>query len=90
MIYEVELIIMNKDGVRDPEGETIQRYVVEKIVGNAVKGTRAGKYLLFRVDSRSPEEAVGIVRKLADEGRFYNPMAHRVIIRVVGREDCGH
>jgi len=26
MLYYVELVIMNKDGVRDPEGETIQRY----------------------------------------------------------------
>ena len=89
MIYDVELIILNKDGVRDPEGETIQKYVVEKISNN-VKNTRAGKYLVFRVESQSTEEAEKIVRRIAEEGRLYNPIVHKIIVRVRRDENGSH
>lgn len=86
MIYKVELIILNKDGIRDPEGETIQKYVVEKISKN-VNSTRAGKYILFNVESSSPEDAVKTVKRIAEEGRLYNPIVHKIIVRVNRDED---
>jgi phosphoribosylformylglycinamidine synthase, purS protein len=86
VIYKVELIILNKDGIRDPEGETIQKYVVEKISKN-VNSTRAGKYILFNVESSSPEEAEKTVKRIAEEGRLYNPIVHKIIVRVNRDED---
>ncbi|MCY0860740.1 MAG: phosphoribosylformylglycinamidine synthase subunit PurS [Sulfolobaceae archaeon] len=89
MLYQVELIIINKDGVRDPEGETIQRYVVRKL-SDKVLETRAGKYLLFRVESNSSDEAKEVVKKIANESRLFNPLVHKIIIRVVRDESSGN
>lgn len=86
MQYYVELIIMNKDGVRDPEGETIQRYVVNRFTEEILE-TKAGKYLLFKVKTGNQEEAVNLVKKLADEMRLYNPIIHKIEVRVSRIED---
>ena len=89
MIYNVELIILNKDGIRDPEGETIQKYVVEKINKN-IQNTRAGKYILFKVESSNPEEAEKVVERIAEQGRLYNPIVHKIIVRVIRDENSSH
>ncbi|ARM76265.1 phosphoribosylformylglycinamidine synthase subunit PurS [Acidianus manzaensis] len=77
---KVELIITNKEGVRDPEGETIQRYIVNKVT-DKVKEVRAGKYLLFNINSDDKNDAVEIVKKIAEENRLYNPIVHKIEIR---------
>jgi phosphoribosylformylglycinamidine (FGAM) synthase PurS component len=89
MIYTVELIILNKDGVRDPEGETIQQHAVEKF-DKRVLETRAGKYLLFKVETASPEDAELIIRKIAQDARLYNPIVHKIVTRVIRAEDGSH
>ncbi|AHC51823.1 hypothetical protein SUSAZ_07615 [Sulfolobus acidocaldarius SUSAZ] len=88
-LYNVELIIISKDGIRDPEGETIQRYVVQKST-NKVRETRAGKYLLFRIESNSSEEAQETVKRIAEEMRLFNPIVHKIIIRVSRSEGSGN
>ncbi|MCI2414365.1 MAG: phosphoribosylformylglycinamidine synthase subunit PurS [Candidatus Aramenus sp.] len=89
MMYSVEIIVLNKEGVRDPEGETIKKYMVDKVT-DKVKEVRAGKYVLFRVDAGSEEEAMNIAKRVADEKRLYNPIVHKVEIRVRKNEDGGH
>jgi phosphoribosylformylglycinamidine synthase PurS subunit len=88
-MYSVEIIVLNKEGVRDPEGETIKKYMVDKVT-DKVKEVRAGKYVLFRVDAGSEEEAMNIAKRVADEKRLYNPIVHKVEIRVRKNEDGGH
>ncbi len=81
MIYSVELIIINKDIVRDPEGETLQKYVVEKFSKNVLE-TRVGKYIRFKIEASDEKSAKEIIEKVASEGRLYNPIVHKIIVRV--------
>ncbi len=85
-MYSVEVIILNKEGIRDPEGETIKRYMVDKVTDKVVE-VKAGKYVVFKVDAGSEEEAVSIAKRVADEKRLYNPIVHKVEIRVRRDED---
>ncbi|MEM0263169.1 MAG: phosphoribosylformylglycinamidine synthase subunit PurS [Saccharolobus sp.] len=80
-MYDVELIIMNKDIVRDPEGETLQRYVIEKVIKDVLE-TRVGKYILFKIEANSEENARKLIEKIAKETRLYNPIVHKILIRV--------
>ncbi|MEW9491087.1 MAG: phosphoribosylformylglycinamidine synthase subunit PurS [Candidatus Aramenus sulfurataquae] len=89
MMYSVEVIVLNKEGIRDPEGEAIKKYMVDKVT-DKVKEVRAGKYVLFKIDAGSEEEAMNIAKKVADEKRLYNPIVHKVEIRVRKDEDGGH
>jgi phosphoribosylformylglycinamidine synthase PurS subunit len=80
-MYKVELMILNKEGIRDPEGETIQRYIAEKS-SDKIKSVRVGKYLIFDINADNEIEARDIVYKLANENRLYNPIVHKINIRV--------
>ncbi|MCY0849911.1 phosphoribosylformylglycinamidine synthase subunit PurS [Sulfuracidifex metallicus] len=84
MIYEIEMIITTKENVRDPEGESIKMYAVDK-VDDSVSEVRAGKYLLFRIDAESETEAMEKVKIIADKARLYNPIIHQVKVRSIGR-----
>jgi len=88
-MYKVELMILNKEGIRDPEGETIQRYIAEKST-DKIKSVKVGKYLLFNIDANNEAEAKDIVYKLANENRLYNPIVHKIDIRVNKIEDCNN
>lgn len=72
---------MNKDIVRDPEGETLQRYVIEKVIKDVLE-TRVGKYILFKIEANSEENARKLIEKIAEETRLYNPIVHKILIRV--------
>ncbi|MFP3163329.1 phosphoribosylformylglycinamidine synthase subunit PurS [Acidianus hospitalis] len=73
-------MIINKEGIRDPEGETIKNYIVNKVT-DKVKEVRAGKYLSFSVDVKEESEAIELVKKIAYEDRLYNPIVHKIIVR---------
>jgi phosphoribosylformylglycinamidine synthase len=79
-IFHVGVVISNKEGARDPEGETVLRDLVHRSGFADVKGIRAGKYL--RVDVEAPSEAAaeGLVRKMCDDLRIYNPAAHSIVV----------
>ncbi|WP_236753585.1 phosphoribosylformylglycinamidine synthase subunit PurS [Acidianus sp. HS-5] len=74
------MIIINKEGIRDPEGETIKNYIISKVT-DKVKEVKAGKYLSFNVDAKEESEAIDLVKKIAYEDRLYNPIVHKIIIR---------
>ncbi|QKQ99617.1 phosphoribosylformylglycinamidine synthase PurS protein [Metallosphaera tengchongensis] len=86
-MYRVELIVINKDGVRDPEGETLKRYVLDPEVPNRISSARVGKFIELLVDASSKEEAERLVAKLAEEKRLYNPIVHKIRVRAERLED---
>lgn len=88
-MYVVEVMITNKKGVRDPEGETIHRDLVIKMGFSDVVGVRSGKYLEFYVNSTSCREAMEYIRELCYRLRIYNPIVHEVKVRASG-EDCSN
>jgi len=73
-------VISNKEGARDPEGETILRDLVHKSGFEEVMSIRAGKFLSVEVEAGDKDSAARLVRKMCDELRIYNPAAHRLIV----------
>jgi phosphoribosylformylglycinamidine synthase PurS subunit len=78
----VEVIITNKSGVRDPEGETIHKHLILKKGYSMVMGVRTGKYLLMTVSASSAEEAIRIVKEVCEKLRIYNPIVHDIEVRL--------
>jgi phosphoribosylformylglycinamidine synthase len=78
----VGVVISNKEGARDPEGETILRDLVHRSGFDEVKNIRAGKYLRVDVEASGEEAAESLVRKMCDDLRIYNPAAHSLAVKV--------
>ncbi|HIC98642.1 MAG TPA: phosphoribosylformylglycinamidine synthase subunit PurS [Pyrodictiaceae archaeon] len=74
-IHKVELVVLYKRSARDPEGETIARELMKMGI-NAVKSVRVGKIFVFEVEAESREDAITIVRDLAEKVRLFNPIVH--------------
>lgn len=72
----MSVVISNKPGVREPEGETIFHDLVAKAGFEQVESIRAGKYLRVRVVASDPEAAKRLVTKMCNELRIFNPAAH--------------
>jgi phosphoribosylformylglycinamidine synthase PurS subunit len=81
----VSVVISNKSGVREPEGETILHDLVAKSGFNQVGSIRAGKYLRVTVVSPDAQSAKRLVEKMCDELRIFNPAAHSCEVSI-GRE----
>jgi phosphoribosylformylglycinamidine synthase PurS subunit len=81
----VSVVISNKPGVREPEGETILHDLVAKSGFDQVESIRAGKYLRVKVQADDPESAKRLVEKMCNELRIFNPAAHSCQVSV-GRE----
>jgi phosphoribosylformylglycinamidine synthase len=79
-IFQVNVVISNKEGARDPEGETILRDLVHKSGFGDVKSIRAGKSLRVDVEASDDMAAAALVRKMCDELRIYNPAAHSLVV----------
>ncbi|MEM2233634.1 MAG: phosphoribosylformylglycinamidine synthase subunit PurS [Nitrososphaerota archaeon] len=75
-IWSVLVSIELKDGIRDPEGETIAQDLFHRSGRAFVKGVRVGKLLRMEVKARSGEDAVEMVRRACEELRLYNPAVH--------------
>jgi phosphoribosylformylglycinamidine synthase len=82
--YTVEVVVENKPLARDPEGETIHHNLILKGGYNQVTSVRAGKLLRMSVDADTPDHARGLVKRLCDDLRIYNPAAHICQVRIVG------
>jgi phosphoribosylformylglycinamidine synthase len=82
--YLVEVIITNKKGVRDPEGETIHKHLILRKGYASVQSVRTGKYLLLSVNALSGEDAIRIVKELCEKLRIYNPVVHDIEVRLRG------
>jgi len=81
--FSVNVVISNKKGARDPEGETILRDLVNKSgFEKTVKSIRAGKFLRVEVEAFDEEEAKMTVSKMCNELRIFNPAAHKLSVEV--------
>ena len=78
--FNVTVIIENKPGISDPEGETILNDLVMKSKNSSVKKIRSGKILRFMVVQNDIKSAEKKVREICDELRIFNPLVSQVTI----------
>ncbi len=76
----MKVVVSNKEGASDPEGETIYRDLVSKSDYPQVKSIRSGKFLRFEVEAKDAARARDIVKKMCDDLRIYNPAAHSITV----------
>jgi phosphoribosylformylglycinamidine synthase len=81
-LYTVHVIIENKPGISDPEGETILKDLVLKGSYSFVKKIRSAKMLKFKINEKNKALAEKKIQKLCDDLRIYNPMVSKITIEV--------
>ena len=78
--YEIHVIIENKPGISDPEGDTILNDLVLKGKNSSVKKIRSGKILKFTIIAKNKKSAENTVGNICQELRIYNPLVSKVLI----------
>ena len=80
--YSVDVIIENKPGINDPEGDTILNDLVLKGNFSNVKKIRSANMLKFSIIEKNKKLAESKVLKICDELRIYNPLVSKVTVNV--------
>jgi len=80
--FLVHVIIENKPGISDPEGETILKDLVLKESFSSIKKIRTGKMLKFTINEKTKVLAEKKIRKLCNDLRIYNPMVSKITLEV--------
>ena len=80
--YNVDVIIENKPGINDPEGDTILNDLVLKGEFSNVKKIHSAKMLKFSITEKNKKLAESKVLKICDELRIYNPLVSKVTVNV--------
>ena len=80
--YNVDVIIENKPGINDPEGDTILNDLVLKGKFSNVKKIHSAKMLKFSITEKNKKLANSKVLKICDELRIYNPLVSKVTVNV--------
>lgn len=78
--FLVNVIIENKPGISDPEGDTILNDLVLKDKKTSVKKIRSAKMLKFQIEAKNKESAEKSVMALCNEFRIYNPLVSKVSV----------
>ncbi|MCH8832907.1 MAG: phosphoribosylformylglycinamidine synthase subunit PurS [Thaumarchaeota archaeon] len=78
--YRVHVIIENKPGIRDPEGDTILNDLVLKDSFSSVTKIRSAKMLKFEITEKNKNLAKKKIQTLCDELRIYNPVVSKISI----------
>ena len=78
--YNVHVIIENKPGISDPEGDTILNDLVLRGKNSSVKKIRSGKILKFTIIEKNKKSAENTVGNICQELRIYNPLVSKVLI----------
>jgi len=78
--FNVTVIIENKPGISDPEGETILNDLILKSKNSSVKKIRSGKILRFLVTGNDKKSVERKVSKICDDLRIFNPLVSKVTI----------
>ena len=78
--FNVTVIIENKPGISDPEGETILNDLVLKSKNSSVKKIRSGKILRFTIVGNDIKSVEKKVEKICDELRIFNPLVSMATI----------
>ena len=80
--YNVDVIIENKPGINDPEGDTILNDLILKGKFNSVKKITTAKMLKFFVTEKNKKLAESRVLKICDDLRIYNPLVSKITVNV--------
>ncbi len=78
--YQIHVIIENKSGIRDPEGDTILNDLVLKNSFSTVSKIRSAKMLKFEITEKNKNLAKKKIQTLSDELRIYNPVVSKISI----------
>ena len=80
--FQVSVVIENKPGISDPEGDTILNDLVLKGKNKDITKIRAGTILKFSIIETNEERAKDKVVKICDDLRIYNPLVSKVTATV--------
>jgi len=80
--FTVNVIIENKPGISDPEGDTILNDLVLKGTHKTVSNIKTAKMLKFTIKEKDKKTAQSKVQEICDELRIYNPMVSKVTIDI--------
>jgi phosphoribosylformylglycinamidine synthase subunit PurS len=80
--FQVSVVIENKPGISDPEGDTILNDLVLKGKNKDITQIRAGTILKFSITEKNEESAKDKVVKICDDLRIYNPLVSKVTATV--------
>ena len=76
--FQVSVIIENKPGISDPEGDTILNDLVLKDKNTNITKIRSGTILKFSISESNEENAKNAILKICDELSIYNPLVSKV------------
>ena len=76
--FQVSVVIENKPGISDPEGDTILNDLVLKSKNTNITKIRSGTILKFSIVEKNEKSAKDKVIKICDELRIYNPLVSKV------------
>ena len=76
--FQVSVVIENKPGISDPEGDTILNDLVLKGKNKNISKIRSGTILKFSITENDENTAKDEVLKICDELRIYNPLVSKV------------
>ncbi len=76
--FQVSVVIENKPGISDPEGDTILNDLVLKGKNKNISKIRSGTILKFSITENDENAAKDEVLKICDELRIYNPLVSKV------------
>ena len=80
--FQVSVVIENKPGISDPEGDTILNDLVLKGKNKDITKIRAGTILKFSITEENEESAKNNIIKICDDLRIYNPLVSKVTVTV--------
>ena len=72
--FQISVVIENKPGISDPEGDTILNDLVLKGKNKNIAKIRSGTILKFTITENDEDTAKNEVLKICDELRIYNPL----------------
>ena len=78
--FQVSVVIENKPGISDPEGDTILNDLVLKGKNKNITKIRSGTILKFFISEKNESNAKTKVIKICDELRIYNPLVSKVTV----------
>jgi len=81
--FIVNVIIENKPGLVDPEGDTILNDLILKDKNTSVKKIRSAKTLKFEIEAKAKEQAEKTVLELCNELRIYNPLVSKISVQAI-------
>ena len=80
--FNVQVIIENKSGISDPEGDTILNDLVLKGTHKTVSKIKTAKMLKFTIKEKDKKTAESKIQEICDELRIYNPVVSKVSVVV--------